>query len=298
MLQDVFPGLLALAGRVVGLGLERPLVKALGQGRDSVAATTLYFGVGELLLLPLIAWQWATAPDYASQMGVWIKFAALSGVIYAISFNTYVWGMSVGEVSLLTPLYATMFIWLYLLDVLVWGAPVTVLPVLGILAVTAGVVFLNVAPGRPLAQALSPLAVLRQPGAWGMLIYAFGLALGRIIDNAGAPIAPPALYALCSNAPCVLGGLAYLAWRGRGAAFTQLARQRLRVATIGAFAGMYAYVLMLVALDYFRPSVVEPFSQLSVFIAIALGGLWFKEPVRARWGGAVLVVVGAALLLL
>ena len=51
-------GYLALLGRTVGLGLERPLVKALGRNRDSIAATTVYFGIGELLLLPVIAWQW------------------------------------------------------------------------------------------------------------------------------------------------------------------------------------------------------------------------------------------------
>ena len=297
MPTETLPGLFALAGRVVGLGLERPLVKALGVERDSIAATTLYFGIGELLLLPLIVWQWMLDPGYAAGSSQWLKFAAISGVIYAISFNTYVWGMSIGEVSLLTPLYATMFVWLYILDVALWDAPVAPLPILGILAVTAGIVFMNLAPGRPLWRALSPMAVLRQPGAWGMLVYAFGLALGRIVDKAAAATAPPALYALCSNAPCVVAGVLWLLLRGRASHLPRLARERPVITLVGAFAGMYAYVLMLVALDYFHPSVVEPVSQLSLFIAIALGGLWFKENIRARWGGAVLVVVGAALLL-
>ena len=46
------------------------------------------------------------------------------------------------------------------------------------------------------------------------------------------------------------------------------------------------------------PSVVEPVTQLGVFIAIALGGLWFHEPVRARWLPAAMVVGGAGLLLI
>jgi uncharacterized membrane protein len=47
-----------------------------------------------------------------------------------------------------------------------------------------------------------------------------------------------------------------------------------------------------------RPSIAEPVSQLSVFISIWLGGLWFGESVRARWLPALLVVVGAGLLVL
>lgn len=290
-------GYLALAGRTIGLGLERPFVKALGRGRDSIAATTVYFGIGELLLMPLLAWQWLSTPGYAAGIGGWIGWALLAGVIYAISFNTYVYGMSIGEVSLLTPLYATMFIWLYAMDIAFGDAHFSWLALAGILLVMAGVAFLNVAPGRSLAQVLNPLTVLKAPGAWGMLIYAFGLALGRMVDSQANDTAPAVLYAVISNAPCVLSGIIYLAIRGRARLLGALARERLWTAVFGSFAGMYAYVLMLVALDYFEPSTVEPITQLSVLIAVGLGVWWFREPLRARWQAAVLVVAGAAVLL-
>ncbi|MBN2080850.1 DMT family transporter [bacterium] len=291
-------GYLALLGRTVGLGLERPFVKALSRNRDSIAATTVYFGIGELLLVPLILWQWAHDPAYAAGIGGWIGWALLSGLIYAVSFHVYVYGMSVGEVSLLAPLYATMFLWLYLMDIL-WGEAVFGwLQLAGILAVMTGVVFLNIAPGRNLAQVLNPLTVIRQPGAWGMLVYAFGLALGRMVDKQAADIAPPVLYAFIDNAPCVLGGILLLALRGRAGRLIALGRERFWIAVVGSFAGMYAYVLMLVALDYFNPSVVEPVTQLSVLLAVGLGAWWFKEPLRARWVAALLVAVGAVLLLL
>jgi len=190
-----------------------------------------------------------------------------------------------------------MFIWLYLMDIIVGNARFGLLPLAGILAVMVGVTLVNISPSQPLAYVLNPLNIQRQPGAWGMLIYAFGLALGRIIDNRAADSAPPALYAFFSNAPCVLAGLAVLLARGRAWHIAQLARERMAIAIIGAFAGMYAYVLMLVALDYYQPSVVEPVSQVSVLIAIALGGLWFKERIAARWPAGILVVLGAALLL-
>lgn len=291
-------GWLALAGRVLGLGLERPLVKALGRGRNSYAATTLYFGVGELLLVPFVAWQAFANPGYFQDIDHWIIQAAITAVIYAVSFHTYVWALSVGEVSFLAPLYGTSFVFLYILDITFGDARFTLASSMGILAVVAGVVFLNIAPGLKLAQVLNPLAVLRQPGAWGMLVYAFGLAAGRMVDKSAAATAPPLAYALCNNSLSVLAGLAIL-WATRKLPdLGSLIRDRSKIALIGAFAGMGAYVLLLVALDYFNPSVVEPVAQLSVLIAVWLGGRMFGERTGLRWAAAALVIVGAALLML
>ncbi|HES58403.1 MAG TPA: hypothetical protein ENO21_03130 [Firmicutes bacterium] len=298
MLNIPLTGMLALAGRVVGLGLERPLVKALGLQRNSYAATTLYFGIGELLLVPLVLWQALSHPAYFQGVDSWIVQAAVTAVIYAVSFHAYVWALSVGEVSFLSPLFGTSFVFLYVLDISFGEAQFTLAASLGILAVTAGVVFLNIAPGLNLAQVLNPLTALRQPGAWGMLLYAFGLAAGRMVDKSAADTAPPLAYALCNNSLSVLGGLAILAFRGQLSALTALVRQRSGVAAIGAVAGMGAYVLLLIALDYFNPSVVEPVSQLSVLIAVWLGARMFGERTGLRWIAAVLVIAGAALLML
>ena len=64
-----------------------------------------------------------------------------------------------------------------------------------------------------------------------------------------------------------------------------------------AVAGMGAYVLMLVAIDYFNPSVVEPVTQLSVFLAMGLGAWWFGEKVHTRLWAAGFMVLGAFLLI-
>jgi drug/metabolite transporter (DMT)-like permease len=290
-------GLIALACRIVGLGLERPLVKALGQGRDSITSTTLYFGLGLLFLVPPIVWQWISTPDYLSNWQGWIWPALAAGLIYMVAFHSYVWGLSIGEVSYLSPLYATAFVWLYALDLMYGEATLGLRPALGILLVTLGVVLLNVIPGRSLTAALNPLVMLRQPGAAGMLIYSFGLATARLVDNSVADFAPPLPYAFMSNLPCVLAGLLVLAVRGTTGQMWSLLKERKLIALVGAFAGIFAYVMLLTALDYYSPSVVEPVTQLSVFIAVGLGALWFKEPVRARLAASLLLVIGAALLI-
>lgn len=289
--------IIALVLRIIGLGFERPLVKALGQGRDSIAATTLYFGIGVSMLLPIVLWQAWADPLYFSAFGSWIMPCLASGLIYALSFHTYVYAMSVGEVSYLTPLYATAFLFLYILDISFGDATFGLVPLTGILIVMLGVVILNLQPGQDWHHALNPLTMLRQPGAWGMLIYAFGLATGRLIDKSVAGVAPPVAYAFIDNLPAVLIGALILLVRGHFGRVAQLHRERTKIAWIGAISGMGAYVMLLVALQQLRPSVVEPVTQLSVFIAVALGGLWFGEQTRTRWLPSAMLVVGAALLL-
>jgi drug/metabolite transporter (DMT)-like permease len=294
-------GYLALLARTVCLGLERPLVKALGQGEDSVAATTVYFGLGLVFILPLWVWQWLRDPAYFAQWQSWLGAALLTGLIYAVAFHAYVWALSVGEVSYLAPLYATAFLWLYALDLWRGNALFSTQAGLGIIAVWLGVVLLNLpaagaGPAGMLA-ALNPMTILRQPGAWGMLVYAFGLATARTVDKSVAEVAPPLLYAFVNNLPCVLIGLLILAFRKQAMLPLALMRKKPGVAWLGAAAGIAAYIMLLLALDDFPPSTVEPVTQLSVFIAVALGGLWFHEPVRTRWLPSLLVVLGAALLL-
>jgi len=299
-------GVFALLGRIVGLGLERPWVKALGRERGSIAATTLSFGLAVLLITPIVVWQYATGSASFADIPRWIGPGCISGLLYAVGFHSYVYGLSRGEVSYLTPLYATAFIWLYALDVLFGGATLALRPVLGIAAVTAGIVFLTpvglapgLSPAGRLGRQLNPLTLLHQPGAWGMLTYAFCLATGRIIDHSVSGVAPPVPYAWVGNLPAILFGLAWLATRRELGQLGALLRERPVPAIGSAFVGISAYILLLVSFSAgIHPSVAEPISQLSVFISIWLGGRWFGEPVRARWLPAVLVVAGAALLVL
>ncbi|MCC7477132.1 EamA family transporter [bacterium] len=310
-------GYLALLGRIIGLGIERPTIKAISTaGTDAagqpwtphpIAACTFSFGIAWLLLALVVGFEWSASPGLFSTIGDWWWQALATGLLFTAAFHSYVWAMSVGEVSYLTPLYATGFVWLYVLDVLFGDAQLGWQAIGGTAAVALGVMLLNATPhkgeGRGASwhwrEALNPLNTLRQPGAIGMLVYAFGLASGRVIDKSVSDVAPTLAYALCNNLLPVLLGLLWLLWKGRTGEFRLIARRRPLALLVSAVSGIFAYVCLLLALRHgFNPSVAEPVSQLSVFIAIALGGLLFKEPIRARWIPSALVVLGAALLLL
>lgn len=302
------PGYAYLLARVIGMGLERPLVKRLGVDRDSVATVVLYVGSGELMFLAVLAIQSISDPALGANILSWLPLAVIPGLLNAVCFFSFIAAMRVGEVSLLTPLFASCFVLMYVIDVSAGFAPLAALPLLGVLLVTTGVAFLTpaqaVREGRiSIWQRYDPRWLLRQPGAVLMLVNATAFALVRFFDKTMAPSAHPVLYALVVNLPTVLIGLALLTGgtlRGRDsslAALSALARERWGILLVLVVFGQGAFLMLLYALDWFPPSVVEPVTQLGVFIAIALGGLWFGEQVRTRWLPAAMVVAGAGLLL-
>jgi len=291
------------------MGLERPLVKRLSLNRDATAATVLYVGLGELLFALVMVAQAVGSPGYFAGAAEWLPLAIAPGLLNAACFFSFIRAMRVGEVSLLTPLFAICFVVMYVLDVAAGYAPLRAVPLAGVLLVSGGVAFLAPPPPRPGSgltrlQRYDPRWLLRQPGAVLMLINALAFAGARFIDRTLAPQAEPLLYALVVNAPTVLIGLALLAWGSLRAADSQLSglfelwRERWRLALVLTLAGQGAFIMMLYGLDYFPPSVIEPVTQLGVFIAIGLGALWFGEQVRARLLPSALIVCGAALLLI
>jgi drug/metabolite transporter (DMT)-like permease len=309
-------GYIYLAGRVLGMGLERPLVKRLGQGFDPIAVVVTYVGLGEVFFALIIAAQVAGRPDYFAGTLAWLPWALIPGLCYAASFFSFIRAMQLGEVSLLTPLFATAFVMLYAIDVAAGYARLGWLPLSGVLLVALGVAWLRPSPQDEPRHSLlgldwrrlNPGWILGQPGAALMLLNALGVALGRyfdktLVDTHLGTAAPPVLYALVVNAPTVAIGLALLAGKrladGTGGLgeVPRLLRVRWGMALTLVLAGQGAYLLLLFSLDFFPPSVIEPVTQLGVFIAIALGGLWFREPVRARWLPSAMVIGGAIILL-
>jgi uncharacterized membrane protein len=313
----VIIGYLLLALRIIGLGLERPLVKRMGLGYDPFAVTTLWVFFGEVMFAILIAFRAAGDPTYFQGVMEWLPLALIPGLLYGVSFHAYVNALKIGEVSLLTPLFASGFVLMYIYDVIGGWAELSVVPLAGVLLVTLGIALLNPAPvgeapaagaavtqnGKPriaLAEAvrrLDPRVLLRQPGAWGMITCAVAVATGRAVDKHLSANAEPLIYAVVVNAPPVLIGLGILAFQRRLPELTRLARDRTPLVAISAVIGHGAFLMYVYCLHYFPPSVIEPVSQLGVFIAVALGGLWFAEPIRARWLPSAMVVAGAAILL-
>ena len=100
-------GYLLLALRIIGLGLERPLVKRMGLGYDPFAVTTPWVFFGEVMFAILILFRASGDPTYFQGVMEWLPLALIPGLLYGVSFHAYVNALKIGEVSLLTPLFAS-----------------------------------------------------------------------------------------------------------------------------------------------------------------------------------------------
>jgi drug/metabolite transporter (DMT)-like permease len=293
-----YTGYLILALRVLLLAASFPLIKALNRGQSSIAATALFVLVGGALVIPLAAVMISTDPSLLAELPQWIDNSLLSSVIFTSGMILFMWALGRGDVSLLAPLTSLTFIILYVFDLLAgsvgfcWCAPA------GIVLVTGGVTLLNLQPGVNIWQALSPMTVLRHPGALGAIYYAFAIAGTRMVDSRVADIAPPLLYATSSNFIVGVLCIGLLLVRRRTGRFAQLWRERRWIAIATGCVGIFGYITLLSCFDYFAPSVIEPFSQLAIVITTLAGAWIYKEKLHWRWLAAILVCGGAALVML
>lgn len=276
----------ALAGRITLLGVERVIVKKLGEARGNEEAACLFFGLAAVFLLPVLFFvRW---PGPAFLPGV-----LAAGALYSIANVFYVRSLSEGEVSLVTPLFSLSTLFLLTLAVAFLGEPLTAAKLGGTACLVLGASLLE--EGNSLLSSLRKLFSYR-PTQY-MAFSTFLTATGRVIDKHLNASVSPLLYAFALNLVVGLLLAGYLAVRGRRAALLGLLRERPVPALLSGFANAYSYLLLLVALRCLDVSVAEPASSFSLLISVLLGYLVYREPIRRRLPAAVLIVAGVWLLL-
>lgn len=278
-------GIWALAGRIVLLGFERVVVKQLGRQRGSVEATLLFFGLGALFLVPF-------APDALRRAPALVPVLP-TGLIYAVGFVLYVRALSRGQVSLVAPLASFNVVFLALLAVPLAGEQIDAARGAGLVLMFLGTALLE--GGRDLARGWR--RVWSHPGARDMVVSALLIAAGRVVDKRFSVDLPPLSYAWAIYTVISLVLLGYLAVGGRVAAAGSLLRERPVPAVVAGLINAYAYVLLLAAIRTINVSVAEPASNLSMLLAVLLGGWVYREPVARRLPAAVIMALAAWLLL-
>lgn len=276
----------ALGGRIVLLGLERILLKALTTDRDPVATAALFFGIGAVTLVPIAAVMHGPLPTDAS---LFIRPLAAIG-IYAVAFALYVAALKAGDATIVAPLYHGNGFFILLLAVLFLGETLTVPKILGLLLIVGGAGLLEAEKGIP-----SPRRLLARTDARLMIASAALLAIGRVIDKGALTHFDPYTYALITNFGIAATLIVYLAVRGRlrglGVAFE---RPTLTLAT-GAVNGV-SYLMLLLALTQLDVSVAEPASGLSLLVTAALARIFFGEKLGWRLAGGIILLGGVWLL--
>ena len=250
----------------------------IARAADTRAATALALAVGVLAALPFALLRWDVRPE------AW-PYIAASSAIELVYFWLLTAAYQRADLSLVYPVArGSAPVIVLLLSVAVLGAPTSVGQAAGVLLVALGVLLVR-GPRRNTRVADLALA----------LAVAVSIAAYTLVDRYGVRYADPVTYVTLILV--VPAALSVLAVARRGPA-------RLRAAfgvptVAGGVASIAAYGLVLAALLLAPAASVAATREVSVVIATAFGAFVLHEAVTpARWLGAIVVVVGVALLAL
>lgn len=278
---------LALAGRIILLGMERLIVKGLGNDGDNVEGVFVFFGLGALFLLPFAIGE---SPDNYT----FLLFAFSSGLLYSLANIFYFKSLNIGEISLVTPIGNLSIFFLFVLSVLFLHEKFTFFKVLGII-----LIFYGTSTLKQEGNFIKSLrAIIYDRSCLYMLIYSFLVANGRIIDKEAGNIVSPMLYSFTVYVFVALIMLIYLLLNGRLKDIVGIFKNKTLYSIASGFTNAFTYLFLLVAIRTIEVSVAEPLSMLSTIISVTLGSLILKENVQGRITGVILTIAGGWMILL
>ena len=269
------------------LGYERIIVKQLGTGSDSVGATFLFFSIATVLLAPVLF--------FAQMPADWnfLWWVLLASLIYSNTFVLYVRSLSLGEASLVGPLYNFNIFFLLLLSAFFLGEPVTWLKIGGIILLFYGTSWLN----RHRNPFKSIMALARDKASRLMILCSLLMAFGRTIDGYAVQHVSPVFYSFILYLFISIFLFFYLIIRKRWRYTVELFKAKPGPSTIAAGINAYSYLLLVIAFTKIDVSIAEPASMLSMIVTVVLAHFIFGEKIRNRIIAVIIMIAGAWMLL-
>lgn len=280
---------LALFGRIVLLGVEKIITKKVSN-YDGAVVNFWWFFLSFWVYLPF-------ATYFAIYIGIkdfsFIPYSMVASLVYCFAFIFYMKSMRLEEVSLVTPIYNFNVVFLLILAVLFLGESFTVLKLLGILLLFFGAYFLS----EVKSFLTSYKNLITNKAMLYMLVCSGFLAVARIIDGFVVRSTPPIIYAISLEIFLSIYLFLYIFARKKlGEIKTMFVKSSLWTLALGVTNGI-SYLFLLIAFTKIEVSIADPLTMLGVIVAMILAKLIFKEKIKNRLIGAIVMVIGAFFLL-
>lgn len=279
----------ALGVRILLVGVERTLLRRMGQQAGDLESAAVFFTMGALFLLPF-----AGLP--AVRDWSFLRLAIPSGMVYALAYWLYVSAIARAEVSRVAPLGALGGVAVAIMAVWTHGEPLSWLKGAGVLLVAGGA--LQLQRSRTSAAGTGDRGMALP--ALMMVGYALLGAAARLLDKSGASEAAGATagaYAFVVFAVVALAHTAVLTASGRLPGAVRLVRAEPLLTAAAGVCNGGSFLTMLLALTVVPVSIVEPVTALSLLVTAAVARLWFHEPLGGRVLPTLAVVAGVWLVL-
>ncbi len=276
---------LYVALAVIFYTLNTLLNKVTARDRPGEFASLALQLVASFLLLPTVeglpsgSWVWG-----------WTLLASfLYGVSSLLVFDAY----SIGDVSIIAPLFNFQPVVLLFLAVFFLGESFGMQKLLGVLLVALGASHL-----KKSHDIVSSLKALFEEKSAALTLAATALFAGaRTIDKMVLPFFDTTTYAFVQwfLPGCVVA--TYVLGRHEAKDFFRFFRRRFIVVLVNGITGVLGNVSLLLAIRQAEVSVVVPLANLSTFFAVLLSHKLLGEKMNGRPIAAAVMVAGAILVL-
>lgn len=281
---------IALVGRVLLLALERIVVRLLGNDQkdiySNVSATFLFFFIGALSLLPFSLF--IKINDFNFLIPCYI-----SSVLYTIGSVAYVKSLSVGEVSLVTPIHSLNSLFLLILSFIFLNEQITIQKFIGIVIIVVGLSILK-KQGNPLK---SLKYIINNTACRLMFLYVFLQSMGRILDKYFFVTVHPVTYATVLYFFISINLYVFLLITKKTKYIKDLYNAKKGISIISGSINGFSYLFLLVALNHIELSIAEPITQVSMILTLIFSYIFFKENIKEKIPGSILILIGGWILL-
>ncbi|MGB9749332.1 MAG: EamA family transporter [Caldisericia bacterium] len=280
---------IALLGRIFLIGVERIIIKGLSEKDNNIIVTFLFFFLAIFFFLPFIIF--SKKPDNYS----FLKVVLITSIIYTNSFILYVKSISISEVSLVTPLYNFNIFFLVILTTIFLDEKITFIKIMGLILLIYGSSFLT----KRENLFLSIKTLLKDRGSQIMIISSLLIAIGRTIDGSITKMGvSPLFYAFFLYLSITII-LFFIILFNRKLKDTFLLLKEKKFLSISAgLTNAYSYLFLLIAFKNIDVSIAEPSTMLGTIITLIFSRFIFKEEIKYRFIGALIMILGTYLIFL
>ncbi|MGM0607215.1 MAG: EamA family transporter [Candidatus Muiribacteriota bacterium] len=279
---------IALILRIILLGYERVAIKMLGSAKNGKAADFMLFFTAILFFLPVLPFG-----EFPANFWQAFRLILIPAMVYSLSYTVYVRSLTIGEISLVGPLYNFNVFFLLALSVIFLGESFTLIKLAGILLMFGGASFLK----RKGSILNSLKHLFSDKSCQLMILFSLLLAIGRTLDARLSAQIDTIYYAFILYMQMTFFLFLINLLGGSQKKIVGLFKERPYLSLIMGAVNAYAYVLMLIAIKQIELSVAEPATMFSLVIAMIIAWVVFGEKIGYRIIGVLIMIFGAYLII-
>ncbi|MCX8095120.1 MAG: DMT family transporter [Caldisericia bacterium] len=277
----------SLLGRIILIGFERVVIKELTDKKNNLAVTFIFFFFSIPFLFPFLF------ISEKPQNYLFLKNVLFSSIIYTNSFILYVKSISIEDVSLVAPLYNFNVFFLVILTSIFLNEKITILKILGLSLLVYGSSFLI--RKENIFQSFN--ALYKNKGAKYMILSSLLIAIGRTVDGYSSKIGvSPIFYSFFLYLFITIILLFILLFSKNINDVKFLLKNKLFLSMFAGITNAYSYLFLLIAFKKIDISIAEPSTMLGSIITLILSKYLFKENIKYRFIGVLIMIIGAYLI--